>query len=72
MYSYFSRCHATTNSVAFTSLQKLHTTRNTPIRSDEGLALETSAFRIPLRWSIYVVNSVDKTNFFSSSAVLEN
>ena len=29
------------------------------IRSDEGLTLETSAFRISLRWSIYIINSVD-------------
>ena len=33
------------------------------IRSDEGLTLETSAFRIPVRWSIYIINSVDKTKF---------
>ena len=34
------------------------------IRSEEGLTLETSAFRIPVRWSIYIINSIDKTNFF--------
>ena len=34
------------------------------IRSDEGLTLETSAFRIPVRWSIYIINSVDKTQIF--------
>ena len=33
------------------------------IRSDEGLTLETSAFRIPVRWPIYIINSVDKTKF---------
>ena len=32
-------------------------------RSDEGLTLETSAFRNPVRWSIYIINSVDKTKF---------
>ena len=31
------------------------------IRSDEGLTLETSAFGIPVRWSIYIINSLDKT-----------
>ena len=34
------------------------------IRSDEGLTLETSAFRIPVRWSIYIINSVDKNKIF--------
>ena len=24
------------------------------IRSDEGLTLETSSFRVPVRWSIYI------------------
>ena len=33
------------------------------IHSDEGLTLETSAFRISLRWPIYIINSVDKTKF---------
>ena len=33
------------------------------IRSDEGLTLETSAFQISVRWSIYINNSVDKPNF---------
>ena len=32
-------------------------------RSDKGLTLETSAFIIPVRWSIYIINSVDKTKF---------
>ena len=32
-------------------------------RSDEGLTLETSAFSISVRWSIYIINSVDKPNF---------
>ena len=32
--------------------------------SYEGLTLKTSAFRIPVRWLIYIINSVDKTNFF--------
>ena len=35
-----------------------------PIRSDERLKLQTSAFRIPVRWSIYIINSVDKTKIF--------
>ena len=29
----------------------------------EGLTLETSAFRISVRWPIYIINSVDKTKF---------
>ena len=32
-------------------------------RVDEGLTLETSAFRISVRWPIYIINSVDKTKF---------
>ena len=36
---------------------------NSSIRSDEGLTLETSAFRISVRWPIYIINSVDKTKF---------
>ena len=63
MYSYFSRCHVTPNNIAPLPLYKLHTTHNSSIRSDEGLTLETSAFRISVRWSIYIFNSVDKTNF---------
>ena len=36
------------------------------IRSDEGLiTLETSAFRISVRWPIYIINSVDKTKLMS-------
>ena len=62
MYSYFSRCHVTTNSVAPPPLYKLHTTHNSSIRSDETM-LETSAFRIRVWWSIYIINSVDKTKF---------
>ena len=31
------------------------------IRSDEGLTLETSAFRISLWWPIYIINPVDET-----------
>ena len=31
--------------------------------SDEGLTLETSAFRISVRWPIYIINSVNKTKF---------
>ena len=37
------------------------------IRSDEGLTLETSAFRISVRWPIYIINSVDKTKFLYTS-----
>ena len=33
------------------------------IRYDEGLTLETSAFRISKRWPIYIINSVDITKF---------
>ena len=63
MHSCFSHCHVTTNSVAPPPLSKPHTTRNSSIRSDEGLTLETSAFRIPVQWSIYIINSYDKTKF---------
>ena len=35
-------------------------------RSDEELTLETSAFPISVRWSIYFINSVDKPNFRAS------
>ena len=35
----------------------------TILHSDEGLTLETSAFRISVRWPIYIINSVDKTKF---------
>ena len=31
--------------------------------TDEGLTLETSANSISVRWSIYIINSVDKPNF---------
>ena len=34
------------------------------IRFDEGLTLETSAFKSLLRWPIYIINSVDKTNYY--------
>ena len=40
------------------------------IRSDEGLTLETSAFRISVRWPIYIINSVDKTKFLFLNLVL--
>ena len=33
------------------------------ICSDEGLTLETQAFRISVWWPIYIINSVDKTKF---------
>ena len=39
-----------------------------PIRSDEGLTLETSAFRISVRWPIYITNSVDKTKFLYTTS----
>ena len=38
------------------------------IRSDEGLTLETSAFRISVRWQIYIINSVDKTKFLYTTS----
>ena len=63
IYSCFSRCHVNTNSVAPSPLYKLHTTYNSLISSDEGLMLEMSAFRIPVWWSIYIINSIDKTKF---------
>ena len=40
------------------------------IRSDEGLTLETSAFRISVRWPIYIINSVDKTKFLYTTSPL--
>ena len=36
--------------------------------SDEGLTLETSAFRIAVRWPIYIINSVDKTIFLYTTS----
>ena len=60
-FSLLSRCHVTTNSVAPSPLYKPHTIHNSSIRSDVGLTLETSAFRIPVQWSVYIINSVDKT-----------
>ena len=62
--------NVTTKSVAPPPLYKVHTTHNSPIRSDEGLTLETSAFRIPVRWSIYIINSVDKTKFMFDRCVI--
>ena len=41
----FSRYQAPANSVAPPSVYKPHTTHNSSIRSDEGLTLETSAFK---------------------------
>ena len=38
------------------------------IRSDEGLTLETSAFRISVQWPIYIINSVDKTKFLYTTS----
>ena len=40
----------------------------TKICSDEGLTLETSAFRISVRWPIYIINSVDKTKFLYTTS----
>ena len=45
------------------SIQKFGQSESNWIRSDEGLTLETSAFRISVRWPIYIINSVDKTKF---------
>ena len=36
--------------------------------SDEGLTLEMSAFRISVRWPIYIINSVDKTKFLYTTS----
>ena len=38
------------------------------LSSDEGLTLETSAFRISVRWQIYIINSVDKTKFLYTTS----
>ena len=40
--------------------------KSSSIRSDEGLTLETSAFRISVRWPIYIINSVRKTKFLNT------
>ena len=37
---------------------------------DEGLTLETSAFRISVRWPIYIINSVDKTKFLLTKGLI--
>ena len=74
MYSYFSRYHVATNNVAPSPLYNLQTTPYSSIRSDEGLTLETSLFRIPVLWSIYIINPVDQTRkmfaSFSSRACM--
>ena len=44
-YSCFSRNLVSTNSIAPCSVYKPYTTRNSSIRSDEGLTLEMSAFQ---------------------------
>ena len=41
-------------------------------RSDEGLTLETSAFRISVRWPIYIINSVDKTKFLHTREMVDS
>ena len=38
------------------------------LRSDEGLTLETSGFRISVRWPIYIINSVDKTKLLYTTS----
>ena len=54
------------NSLAPSLLYNLHTTHNSSIRSDESLTLEKSAFRIPVRLSIYIINSVVKIFVYNS------
>ena len=39
---------------------KLYFELTSEVLNDEGLTLETSAFRFSLRWSIYHINPVDK------------
>ena len=39
------------------------------IRSDEGLTRDTSAFRISVRWPIYIFNSVDKYGLLTKREV---
>ena len=41
---------------------------NPETRSDKGLTLETSAFRISVWWPIYIINSVDKTKFLYTTS----
>ena len=36
----------------------------------KNLALETSAFRISVRWPIYIINSVDETKFLYLATLL--
>ena len=36
--------------------------------SDEGRTLETSAFRISVRWPIYIINSVDKSKYLYTTS----
>ena len=43
-------------------------TSQSKLRSDEGLTLETSAFRISVRWPIYIINSVDKAQFLYTTS----
>ena len=41
--------------------------KQTTGHSDERLTLETSAFRVSVRWPIYIINSVDKTKILIDS-----
>lgn len=68
MHSRFSRCHVTTKSAAPSPPWKQYTTLNSPIRSDEGQTFDTSALIIPDRWSVYMINSVEKS--FCGSVIL--
>lgn len=63
MHSRFPRCHVTTKSAAPCPPWKQYTTLNSPISSDKGQTFETSALIIPDRWSIYMINSVEKKSF---------
>ena len=65
IYSRFLRNLVSTNSIAPCSVDKPYTTHSSSIRSDEGLTLETSKLIIKknsVRWSIYIINSVNKAN----------
>ena len=60
-------CWPTTPNIALSS-SRVPSSRALALRSDEGLTLETSAFRISVRWPIYIINSVDKTKFLYTTS----
>ena len=67
IYSCFSRNPVSTNSIAPCSVYKPYTTHNSSIHSDRGANARDVSFSISVRWSIYIINSVDKPNFRDTS-----